>query len=68
MKTMKINTHLYMATLITLAVGSLNDCFYCLPLLIGALLSAIIFSGFRYWTSKGRSFKYDDDHTFSGVN
>ena len=66
MKTMKINTHLYMATLITLAVGSLSGCFYCVPLLIGSLLSAVLFSGLSYWTSKGRSFKYFNDHSLPG--
>ena len=66
MKTMKINAHLYMAKLITLVVGCLNGCFYYEPLLVGALLSAVVFSGLSYWTSKVRSFKYFDDHSFPG--
>ncbi len=64
MKTMKINAHLYMATLITLAIGSLSGCFYCVPLLIASLLSAVIFRGLRYWISKDSFFNHFDNHIF----
>ena len=63
---MKIKNYLYIATLITLAIGSLSGCFYCMPLLIGSLLSAVVFSGLNYWTPKERSLKYFDGHCFPG--
>jgi len=66
MKTMKFKIHLYMATLITLAVGSLIGCFYCVPLLVASLLLAVVFRGPVTETTKGRSFKYNDDHSFPG--
>jgi hypothetical protein len=61
---MKIKNHLYIATLITLAIGSLSGCFYCVPLLIASLLSAVIFRGLRYWISKDNFFNNFENHIF----